>query len=517
MHGLKLLGLVVLITTLLTRSAYPAGVTVITHGFSGNVDGWVLGMAQRMPSYPTFSGTNVICYEMLVVENGSIVVTSSKLAGGHPTNDPNAEIVIKLDWGALAGFFAQYDTYEVAAAVVPKFLQTNFIAELGGRALAELPIHLIGHSRGGSLVCEMARLLGMRGVWVDHVTTLDPHPVNQDGNVDPFSVSDAPLRIYENVLFADNYYQTFGGYPGGQFMPSSYNRGLTNLPGGYTSAHSDTHLWYHATIDLRNPANDTEALLSATNRSIWFTPYEMSGTNAGFHYSRIGPGDRLKTDQPAGEGTDRPVLGFNQRWDLGAGQGTNNRTPLPSNTGAWPNVIRFNLTGTNLMAWGSSNSVTFHAQWAQPASSNAAISVHMDDDFNPYNANDQLLQLRSLPGTGSNQIAIGTIYFDVATTNSTVGLHSVYAKISDGNRTRYAYAPETLTVVSSSEPPHLGINKTGTSVQISISGIPGQRIVLEGTSDFSTWTPLATNWMDAATWSYSEPQGSHRFYRASNR
>src|SRR5437867_8706681 len=127
-----------------------AGVTVITHGFNGNAQGWVLGMAGRIPAYHRFPGTNIVCYEVSVSNSGGFIVTSRKLAGGHPTNDFNAELVIKLDWGDLAGFFDQYDTYEVAAAVVPRFLQTNFIAELSGHALAELPLHLIGPRRGRS-------------------------------------------------------------------------------------------------------------------------------------------------------------------------------------------------------------------------------------------------------------------------------------------------------------------------------------------------------------------------------
>src|SRR4029434_626792 len=101
------------------------------------------------------------------------------------------------------------------------------------------------------------------------------------------SVSDAPLRIYDNALFADNYFQTFGGYPHGQLMQASFNRQLTSLPGGYSSAHSDGHLLYHDTSDLRDPANDTETLLAGSNRSTWFTSSELGGAHAGFHFSRL--------------------------------------------------------------------------------------------------------------------------------------------------------------------------------------------------------------------------------------
>ena len=497
-------------------TAHGAGVTVITHGFNGDAQGWVLGMASSIPGYCNFPGTNIVCYEVNVSNSGGFVVTSRKLAGGHPTNDFNAELVIKLDWGDLAGFFDQYDTYEVAAAVVPRFLQTNFIAELSGHALAELPLHLIGHSRGGSLMCQISRLLGTNGVWVDHLTTLDPHPVNEDGNVDPLFVTDAPLRVYENVLFADNCYQDFGGYPHGQFMPSSYNRRLTALPGGYSSAHSDMHLWYHATIDLRDPADDTEALLTGSDRATWFSPYESSGVRAGFYYARLGGGDRLSLDRPVSPDSDYPAYGYNQRWDLGAGIAAN-RTALPANNGGWPNLIKLNLAGTNLMAQGQSNAVALYYQWAKSASSNAAVSIYLDDDYNPWNGNERLVRQLPVSGTTSNNVVFAAASINVASTNAAPGVHSLYAKIDGGGRTRYLYAPELLTVFSSLEAPRLAIARDVTSnIRVDVIGVPGQRIVLQSSIDFQSWQPLATNWLATSTWSYfTITTGTGmRFYRA---
>ena len=133
----------------------------------------------------------------------------------------------------------------IANAAAAALQDTNLLPELGGRALVELPLHLIGHSRGGSVVTEMARILGTQGIWVDQVTTLDPDPVSL--------YHDAAITNYANVLFADNYWQNMGDgllVPNGQAVSGAYNRHLLNLDGGYSSSHSDTHLWYHGTIQL---------------------------------------------------------------------------------------------------------------------------------------------------------------------------------------------------------------------------------------------------------------------------
>jgi len=181
-----------------------AGATIITHGLNGSVDDWVIAMASRMASYPRLPGTNSTCYELYFTPNGaSYSLTWRRLAGDTPASTDSGEIFIKLDWRQLAN--DSYSTFDVAPAVLQALLLPNFMPELKGHALAELPLHLIGHSRGGSLVCQMSYLLGTNGVWVDHLTTLDPHPLNNDGFVDfTYSEVDAPANTYENVLFHDN-------------------------------------------------------------------------------------------------------------------------------------------------------------------------------------------------------------------------------------------------------------------------------------------------------------------------
>src|SRR5207249_109995 len=180
-------------------NAQTGGVTLVTHGWNGNVTDWIIPMAEAMPQYSGFSDFS--CYEIYWVQDAQGVYhpTQSRIGGVNPTNSQSGEIFVKLDWSQISVSLA-VSTTDIAEIVTPLLLSTSFIPELGGKALAELPIHLIGHSRGGSVVSEMARIFGQHGIWVDHVTTLDPHPVSL--------YNDASVSLYWNILFADNYWQT---------------------------------------------------------------------------------------------------------------------------------------------------------------------------------------------------------------------------------------------------------------------------------------------------------------------
>jgi len=467
------------------------GLTLITHGLNGNADGWVTGMATNVPQYARFPGTNFSCYAMSFSNfNGTYYLTAARVAGVAPANSDSGEIVVKLDWRQLADGNS-YNTYQVAAAVLPAFMSTNFIPELNGHALAEFPVHLIGHSRGGSLICELSRLLGTNGVWVDQVTTLDPHPLNDpafplDGLL--YSAVDAPANTYENVLFADNYWQNAAFGVTGLSLAGAYSRRLTVFSGGYSGTaqqHSDVHLWYHGTLDWRVPTSDMEASLTSAERTSWWVAYEQQGTNAGFTYSLLGGADRTSSEMPLGFGADMIRDGFNQNWDLGAGTAAN-RSALTGNNGSWPNLIRFNRTTTNAVEQGQSTPLTFYYQWAQPDTSLATLAIYLDDDFNPLNTNQTLLGELPVPGNGATSVSFATTNLLLAATNATPGLHTFFARISGGGRSRYLYAPELVQVISPALPPTLAITQLNfTQFRIAINGAAGQTLVLEYSTDLT--------------------------------
>ncbi|PWU15994.1 MAG: hypothetical protein C5B50_14235 [Verrucomicrobia bacterium] len=441
-------------------TARGAGVTIITHGLNGDADGWVSGMAAQIPNYPAFPGTNYTFYKIYFVPTGtgSYRLAWGRLGGSQPLSTDSGQIVVALDWGQLADGNS-YSTYQVAAPVASALQDTSFISELNGHALCELPLHLIGHSRGGSLMAETSRYLGTNGVWVDHLTTLDPHPLNNDGfDLDGllYSVTDAPVRYTTclSVLYRDNYWQDDATFVYGEPVWGAFNRQLSGiqLSGGYQDDHSNVHLWYHGTVDRQNPASDGEAQITSAELANWYTAYEAHGANAGFKWSLIGGGDRMSYDAPAG-GWLIIRDGYNQVWDLGAGTQFNNRATLPRNNGNWPNVIKFNLIGSNPVPQTTNIFVKYFYQWAASSVSNgnASVGFYLDDDLNPFNDNARLLTQISVPANGSNYVSSQTVSLALDSENASAGQHSLYAKITAGGRSRYLYAPEILTVLPPSD------------------------------------------------------------------
>jgi hypothetical protein len=511
----------------LHRSA-AMGVTIITHGYNSDVNGWITGMANKIPTYPGFPGTSFTTYTITLTTDGSSYFYSWSRANDSPSTTDSGEIIVKLDWSQMSGGSAPYDysTYNVAKLASSLLLQTNLISDLGGHALVELPIHLIGHSRGGSLMSEISRQLGTNGIWIDHLTTLDPHPLNNDGNTEPFFPTDASANnTYANVLFCDNYWQDLSGsFPdfNGETVHGAYNRHLSNLTGGYENTssvaadHSNVHLWYHGTVDWITPTGDTEASITSSERQAWWVPFEERGTNAGFYYSLIGGGDRLSSDQPLGVGFPAIKDGLNQWWDFGAGTATN-RTTLATNTGAWPSLIKLDRTDTSQILQGQSLSVKLYYQWARPATSNATISFYLDDDRNPLNTNQKLLQQITVPGSVSS-VNVGTFSIPLLATNASLGSHSLLAVMTAGGNTRYLYAPQWVQVISILQPPTLDIAQISPlSFRLGINGLNNQTIILQTSSNLLTWQAIATNTLSSSRWVYTNSlaDGTARlFYRA---
>ncbi|HKW31282.1 MAG TPA: hypothetical protein VJT54_18305 [Verrucomicrobiae bacterium] len=526
------------LSALIPGSTQAAGVTIITHGYNGDVTGWITAMADEIPTYfhnryPGLS-TNITIYTVILTTDGSNYYYQwERDTNSPPLTTDTGEIVVKLDWSQMAGGTAPYNISTTNVARVASYVlsQTNTISDLNGHALAEFPLHLIGHSRGGSLMNQLSLLLGTNGIWVDQLTTLDPHPLNNDGFNDSLagSVVDASAsNTYANVLFADNYWENLGNNnifgqldPNGEPVAGAYRRQLTQLNGGYPPVplsgdpygyHSNVHLWYHGTINTNTPCSDTEASITSSERTSWYAPYESQGVIAGFYYSLIGGGGRTSMDHPLGLPSDPEIRdGYNQWWDLGAGTGTN-RMALPSNSGTWPNIIKFDITGTNVVTAGNLIATALYYQYA--GNSNATLSIYFDQDFNPYDTNSTLVLQGQATNTGAGNIIRQSL--SLGTTNVPPGIYAIYGKITDGPHTRYLYAPQVVDIVSSRQPPVLDITAlSATQFRIGVNGVSGQTFVLQSSSDLLNWQSLITNTLASSRWTYTNSlPANQQFYRA---
>jgi hypothetical protein len=512
-----LLAITAAASLVLVSATHGAGVTVITHGWGGNVTDWVIPMGDKIPQHQGFPGSNSASYQISITRNGSGVYSFSQtfLDGVSPLVSDSGEIVIALDWSSLSSTLG-VSTRHIATNAALALLSTNLIPDLGGRPLAELPLHLVGHSRGGSVMAELARILGAQGVWVDHLTTLDPYPVNP-------LYGDPAMVNYGNVLFADDYWQSIDA-PKGQALAGAYNRHLTALTnGGYPvgSAHSDTHLWYHGTVDLSTPTGDNSALITSAERPLWWTASEAGGTNSGFFYSLIGGGNRLSNLEPAGPGTGRIIDGFNQLWDLGAGVAANpatNRTRLTLNNGAWPNLIRLHLTGPSHVSVGDPVPLAFYYQYGATTSAVATVRLCLDPDSNPYNGNETLVFQSAAPGTGTSNVYYTALNVSMNPALVLPGTYSVFGRVGDAARARYLYAPQKLILEPSRQPPSLVAECFQTNrFQCAVVGWPGQTVILQASTNLEQWVSLQTNTLTGNALTFEDADSSllpRRYYRA---
>lgn len=444
-----------------------AGVTLITHGFGGDTTGWVTAMANAIDARADFD-IDPITYTVTVTDpgedNGPLDVQISSLDGPElgDAAAANPEIIILLNWSSLAGDFSINDhhrsTVDVAAAVTERLLAPSFFIGLGGKTVASWPMHLIGHSRGASLVGELARDLGMHGVWVDHVTTLDPHPVDNvsEPNI-PFvnlQWGDSTPRATDNVVFWDNYWRTEGATSfdfTGQLVEGAHNLQLNEnilaqSNAGYSFEHSDTHLWYHGTIDTAATATNGEHNVP-TN---WYpTSFSMGPRDQiGYYYSRNVGGTRPAT------GVGTPFNGTGRRW------------PVEHSGGQWPNVGQLALEYSSPVY--NTDETIFISYRYQDLDSDATIWWFADDDLNPNNPGPMAgggapLLLGTQSVSPHDFVDTGSFHFGPTLAP---GTWRIFARIIDaGGRARYAFLPQAITIT---DPPVLTEETTGQTVTGSV-------------------------------------------------
>ncbi|MCK9364026.1 MAG: hypothetical protein M0P74_10590 [Syntrophales bacterium] len=418
---------------------YAAGVTIITHGWnpSSGAPVWLESMRDAIAE-KHLAGEKSYGKITVTKQEGSLIAACAPWDFDAATGS-TGEIIVVLDWSAVANhLLGGPSVQDIAAVVIDKIVSS----QNGKRPLAELPIHLIGHSRGGGMGSELARLLGERGIVVDHLTTLDPHPLT-NADIQPFfspAVIDTPAAIYENVIFADNYMQT-GEYPEGIPISGAINRVWKELAGGYYdngapfSGHRNVYLLYQGTIDAGNPVYNGEATMEQAERAKWFSTEEEAGDRAGFAFSRI------KATNP------RPADGLHRNALF---RGAGSRIAVWGNHSLWPNIADVQLihdgeileSGQRMVRRG--DEITLRMVISDH-DSGGEIRVYFDRDRNPYNGNDLAAAEAVISYTAGDNFQEKIALINTSRFTAGTGMF-IRISIADGSFTRFFYAPAQLSI-----------------------------------------------------------------------
>lgn len=394
-----------------------AGLTLLAHGFTGNIDGWVKKVAADITTRA--GGASSISSYVLTVESGDsnrLAVTSFELESGFttPQSTTTADVIVKLDWSAVSG--GAFSTGQVAE-VVTDFLLASRSGQI---RLAELPMHLIGHSRGASLITAMSAIFGQNGIWVDQQTNLDPHPVDGHDDILNFDFNDYRMATYDNVTFADTYWRTdgdtqnvdFDGEPvAGTHQGDLNNSVQADFDG---SKHNAVPSYYDGTINL----TATDGGDTPIDKS-WYgtTPDKPARDQTGYLFSRFVAGAR-------------PADGL---W--AASSGTASRVATIQKGTQWANVGDVQIQGGRTFVAGKTIKMRYIRQ-DRDGKSNVAFLL--DRDQNPFNNNF----VRTLRSTNLNEADIITANrSDGSTNGATPGTYWACARMTDsGGHVRYAYS-----------------------------------------------------------------------------
>jgi hypothetical protein len=496
------LGVLALGLTLTATPSRAGVVTLITHGWTQDANGWVRSMGRAMAEHPLrkaeFGSVQPATYRLSF--NGDRTLKAERIDGASLLESPSGDVFLLLDWNPYSGDLnpftgATEGTTAIGPLVANGLLAPNLIPELGG-PVARWPLHLVGFSRGGSLVCEISKRLGERSVVVDHLTLLDPHPNNNDGFgtlVPTFTFADGTALngVYQNVLYAECLHQTLF-FPEGTPAQGAFVRKLDAWgfnDGGYLLPHEDVHLWYHGTVETGSPiTSDGSASFNATTRAKWYAPSEDQGRRAGYHYALRAGGDRRSTFEPVDAASGYPLLGLNQLWStsLDIPPGDNRARVTVDSQELRANLIEFRLSGlkertleTNFPAFSSGAfprileqtrdtppdlAATLTYQWS--GTGNATLTIFCDTDENSLNG--RLTEIRvALPPSGELP---RTVRLDLAALQRSFipGRFRVGALLESPLMIREYYAPERIEVVQAAS--SLRGARKGTSASVPFAG-----------------------------------------------
>jgi len=457
------------------------GLTIITHGLYSNGKNWVEEMSKAILRKQ--EKHNVSINRINLLENGNFY--DEKISGEYYPN-ASSQILI-IDWSKFAKMFQQGNTESYVATRMFKYINSAY-----GEYLS-LPIHLIGHSRGGSVMSYIAKELGQEGIVVDQLTMLDPHPMDQDKSkllVDALDnmyalVSAAkkenltgiflsfweqfsdltesyPPNIYENILYSDTYLQKSNelrywgkSSPGiigycndtksdcnditGNLAHTIYPR-ITNHQ---MTWHSNVHSYYFGTI--LDSLNDKYTYDYYGNSSTYLDKkwYLTNRHETGFNKTRVGIGKIS---------LNRKKNGLNRSLNsLLVGNATGTRDNLPKNAiYPYPNIVfPSNIDGNTKDVFLSNEFKIDVIIKYSSVNENVKVKFYLDDDKNPFNNIGKKPLYASDIKIEHNGYGKYTFQIDkILTDKIGSGKYYILAALSEpiNGKVRYDYHPSKLVI-----------------------------------------------------------------------
>jgi len=432
--------------------AFAGDVCIVTHGFGNNME-WVEDAADKLISRN--GGDSIVAeYMIKITEKGGFSILNQNGTEFGSKANTNGFAVVKLDWTEISGELKENSaeleldrfTFGTHTGLVAEFVVDRLMthSEITQKLLAS-PIHLIGHSRGGSLVGAMAERIGDYGYWVDQVTFLDPHPTENLGFPDDWGKDE--MVVPGNVIFADNYYRK-GQFPSGKYVTGAENIQLDDSyfhDFGYDSGHSDVHAWYRGTIPSFDPPY---RILTTENdfyiTSEWYVADAYIDKEArprettGYAYSLIG-----------NDGTNRTYAGIHAGIN-GSGQ-VRSFDPIDKENSV-NNVGYLTLRNTSVRA-GDTFKVDYrYESW----SLDFGVAFYLDTNKNPHDGYKIYLDgfdLGESDGMGGKLEGPASLKVPLGLK---AGTYYVFIKSTGSSTPRYFYAPTPLEITEGPPPPPPG-------------------------------------------------------------
>ena len=288
-------------------------------------------------------------------------------------------------------------------------------------------LHLLGPSRGASIMSNLAASLGRSGVWVDHVTYIDPVPVSI--NIPGIGeVADGPMRVTQNVIFADDYWRSDNNITtgfDGQPVRGAYNVELTMVQQENAGdPHVGAGAYYIATIDPNEP-------IVSPAMSSWFqgTKQRPARDQTGYRFSRIVGGGRSRA-------------GISKEFG-----GPARRDAVKQRGAQWANIDAVKVVGSRRQfTLGDRFNVSFRFNDSDSASN---VTLAIDDDRNPYNGWSATIARRKYDASDTPL----TKRVGINTATRAAGTYFIAAMIKDAaGHVRYAYSPDSIELATAAAP-----------------------------------------------------------------